>query len=71
MELINRPNDGEKSASFSFEIERQSGNEVLNLENVSIGYDENKYVVQDANLRIKKGESLALVGPNGVGNLRY
>ncbi|MEE3897673.1 ribosomal protection-like ABC-F family protein [Priestia megaterium] len=67
MELINRPNDGEKSASFSFEIERQSGNEVLNLENVSIGYDENKYVVQDANLRIKKGESLALVGPNGVG----
>jgi ATP-binding cassette subfamily F protein 3 len=67
MELINRPNEGEKSASFSFEIERQSGNEVLNLENVSIGYDENKYVVQDANLRIKKGESLALVGPNGVG----
>ena len=46
MELINRPNEGEKSASFSFEIERQSGNEVLNLENVSIGYDENKYVVQ-------------------------
>ncbi|MDI3089914.1 ABC-F family ATP-binding cassette domain-containing protein [Priestia megaterium] len=67
MELINRPNEGEKSASFSFEIERQSGNEVLNLENVSIGYDENKYVVQQANLRIKKGESLALVGPNGVG----
>ncbi|MQR84441.1 ATP-binding cassette domain-containing protein [Bacillus megaterium] len=67
MELINRPNEGEKSASFSFEIERQSGNEVLNLENVSIGYDEHKYVVQDANLRIKKGESLALVGPNGVG----
>ncbi|MGN7485653.1 ABC-F family ATP-binding cassette domain-containing protein [Priestia megaterium] len=67
IELINRPNEGEKSASFSFEIERQSGNEVLNLENVSIGYDEHKYVVQEANLRIKKGESLALVGPNGVG----
>ncbi|MED3887854.1 ribosomal protection-like ABC-F family protein [Priestia aryabhattai] len=67
MELINRPNEGEKSASFSFEIERQSGNEVLNLEDVSIGYDEHNYVVQEANLRIKKGESLALVGPNGVG----
>lgn len=67
IELINRPNEGEKSASFSFEIERQSGNEVLNLENVSIGYDEHKYIVQQANLRIKKGESLALVGPNGVG----
>ncbi|GAB1793331.1 ABC-F family ATP-binding cassette domain-containing protein [Priestia megaterium] len=67
MELINRPNEGEKSASFSFEIERQSGNEVLNLENVSIGYAEHKYIVQQANLRIKKGESLALVGPNGVG----
>ncbi|RMA96939.1 ABC-F family ATP-binding cassette domain-containing protein [Priestia megaterium] len=67
MELINRPNEGGKSASFSFEIERQSGNEVLNLEDVSIGYDEHKYIVQQANLRIKKGESLALVGPNGVG----
>ena len=31
MELINRPNEGEKSASFSFEIERQSGNEVCTV----------------------------------------
>ena len=71
MELINRPNEGEKSASFSFEIERQSGNEVLNLENVSIGYDENKYVVQEANLRIKKVKALRWLVLMELGNQLY
>lgn len=71
MELINRPNEGEKSASFSFEIERQSGNEVLNLENVSIGYDENKYVVQEANLRIKKVKALRWLALMELGNQLY
>lgn len=71
MELINRPNEGEKSASFSFEIERQSGNEVLNLEDVSIGYDENNYVVQQANLRIKKVKASRWLALMALGNQLY
>ena len=66
MDVMDRPQGDEKSASFSFQIERPSGNEVLHLEDLSIGY-EGKKVSQHINSRITKGESIALVGPNGVG----
>lgn len=38
----------------------------LDLEGVSFGYDEKK-VLEDINLRLKKGEILAIVGPSGAG----
>ncbi|CAH0347685.1 ABC-F family ATP-binding cassette domain-containing protein [Bacillus sp. CECT 9360] len=66
MEVMDRPQGDEKSASFSFEIERQSGNEVLNITDLAIGYD-NEKVSNNIAMRITKGESIALVGPNGVG----
>lgn len=67
MELMDRPNDGEKGASFSFDIERQSGNEVLKVDNLSIGYEENQFIVKNINLRATRQDSIALVGPNGIG----
>jgi len=36
------------------------------FENISFSY-ENKFVLKDINLRIKKGEKVAIVGPTGVG----
>jgi ATP-binding cassette, subfamily F, member 3 len=67
MQLMDKPAGDEKSASFSFEIERQSGNEVLTAEQVSIGYREGEAIVQNIHFRITRGESIALVGPNGIG----
>jgi len=67
MELMDRPNDGEKGANFSFDIERQSGNEVLKADNLSIGYEENQFIVKNINLRATRQDSIALVGPNGIG----
>jgi ATP-binding cassette, subfamily F, member 3 len=66
MTLMDRPNSDEKSANFSFEIERQSGNDVMNIRNVAIGY-EDQIISQDIVISIKKGDSIALVGPNGIG----
>ncbi|NEY21697.1 ABC-F family ATP-binding cassette domain-containing protein [Bacillus ginsengihumi] len=66
MELMDRPLGDEKSANFSFDIERQSGNEVLNVEHVSIGYGDT-VISQNIGMSVKKGDSVALVGPNGVG----
>ncbi|WP_428910574.1 ABC-F family ATP-binding cassette domain-containing protein [Niallia sp. Krafla_26] len=66
MELMDRPLGDEKSASFHFDIEKQSGNEVLQIGTVSIGYKE-EVISTDINLRITRSESIALVGPNGVG----
>ena len=41
MELLTRPLGDSKSASFHFDIEKQSGNDVLQVNDATIGYDEN------------------------------
>lgn len=60
------PNGDEKSANFGFSIDRQSGNDVLKLEEVTVGYS-GKPVSKDVDLRIFREDRIALVGPNGVG----
>ena len=67
MELMDRPLGDESSATFRFDIEKQSGNEVLNIHSLSIGYEKDAAVSSNINLRVTRGESIALVGPNGVG----
>ena len=66
MERIDRPSGDEKSATFSFDIERQSGNDVLKAESVAVGYG-NEKVSDTISFQIHRGDSVALVGPNGVG----
>ncbi|WP_223596521.1 ABC-F family ATP-binding cassette domain-containing protein [Neobacillus bataviensis] len=66
MEVMDRPLGDEKSASFSFEIERQSGNDVLMVDSLAVGYD-GAVISEGISLRAFKGESIALVGPNGIG----
>jgi len=66
MEIMEKPQGNEKSANFSFQIERPSGNEVLKLNNVSIGYDFTP-ITSNITFTITKGDSVALVGPNGIG----
>ena len=66
MELMDRPFGDEKSASFGFDIEKQSGNEVLKVNSLSIGYDLEP-VSRDITMYINRAESIALVGPNGIG----
>ncbi|WP_028401931.1 ABC-F family ATP-binding cassette domain-containing protein [Ectobacillus panaciterrae] len=66
MELIARPLGDEKSASFHFDIERQSGNDVLQVTDVAVGYDESA-VIKHVHMYLTRGDSTALVGPNGIG----
>jgi ATP-binding cassette subfamily F protein 3 len=67
MELKERPAGTEKSASFSFEIEKQSGNDVLKLENVSTGYEDGAPLFKNVQLAVSRQDSVAIVGPNGIG----
>ncbi|HSJ38261.1 MAG TPA: ABC-F family ATP-binding cassette domain-containing protein [Planococcus sp. (in: firmicutes)] len=60
------PDGSEKSARFGFTIAKQSGNDVLNVQDLKIGYS-GKPVSENINLKLYRQESLALVGPNGVG----
>ncbi|WP_066249628.1 ATP-binding cassette domain-containing protein [Neobacillus drentensis] len=66
MEMMDRPLGDEKSATFSFEIEKQSGNDVLTVDSLAVGYKGDK-VSENISFRAFKGESIALVGPNGIG----
>jgi ATP-binding cassette subfamily F protein 3 len=66
MEVMDRPLGDEKSATFSFEIEKQSGNDVLTVDSLAVGYDDEQ-VSEAISFRAYKGESIALVGPNGIG----
>lgn len=67
MEVMDRPSGDEKSAHFSFEIERQSGNDVLKVENLTVSYDGKTPILSNIDFSITRGESVALVGPNGIG----
>ncbi|WHY29512.1 ABC-F family ATP-binding cassette domain-containing protein [Bacillus wiedmannii] len=65
MELLTRPLGDSKSASFHFDIEKQSGNDVLQVKDATIGYDDP--IIEHVTMRLTRGDSVALVGPNGIG----
>ena len=60
------PEGDEKSARFGFDIQKQSGNDVLNIQSLSVGYGD-RAVSNNISLKLYRTDSLALVGPNGVG----
>ncbi|GKU85258.1 ABC-F family ATP-binding cassette domain-containing protein [Niallia sp. NCCP-28] len=66
MDRLDKPDGDEKSANFGFNIAKQTGNDVLQIKDVTIGYEE-KTVSENINFHITRGDSIALVGPNGVG----
>lgn len=66
MERIDKPQGDEKSARFSFKSEKESGNVILTLSNGAIGYDDT-ILSRPVELDIRKYDSIALVGPNGIG----
>lgn len=63
---MDAPDGDEKSANFGFTIDRPSGNDVLRLEDVAVGYS-NKTVSSNISFSVYKQDRIALVGPNGVG----
>jgi len=66
LERLDRPDGNEKSATFGFNITKQTGNDVMKINDLSIGYQDH-VVSENISFSINRGESIALVGPNGVG----
>lgn len=48
----------------NFEVKKQSGNEVLNVQNLGIGYNEE---LQNISFNLYKGQKLGVIGENGIG----
>jgi ATPase subunit of ABC transporter with duplicated ATPase domains len=51
---------------FKFEPERPSGKEVLTLDAISKSFGE-KHVMRGVSLVVRRGERIAIIGPNGLG----
>lgn len=66
MDLVNRPKSEDQSTNFRFNIDKQSGNDVLMIEDLSIGYDTTN-LFDNVDLKLTRSESVALIGPNGIG----
>ena len=66
MERLDRPQGGEKSAHIAFAINQTSGNRVMAVEDLAIGYD-GEVLSSPINLEVMKQDAIAIVGPNGVG----
>lgn len=65
MELVKAPLN-KQQIHFSFNINRQSGKDVLQTAQLSIGYPNTK-LAKNISFSLERGESLALLGPNGIG----
>ena len=70
MERLDKPESGKKSANMTFQSEKTSGNVVLTVENVAIGYD-GEILSEPINLDLRKMNAVAIVGPNGIGKSTF
>jgi len=65
LELIKNPQVDDKSINLKLDINSDTGNIVLEVQDLAIGYD--KPFVENINFLIEKGERVAILGANGTG----
>jgi len=66
MTIIERPKGDDKTAGIRFDIKKISGNDVLSAQDLIIGYGD-KAIAKRLSFRLYREDSVALVGPNGMG----
>lgn len=63
-----RPLGNESRSSFSFEVAKTSGNDVIEVDDFSFTYEgENEALFSGVTFTIHRGERIALIGENGIG----
>jgi ATP-binding cassette subfamily F protein 3 len=67
MDKIKKPLQDEKSARIQFSVAEESGNDVLQTNQLAVGYSPDKILSEPISFQMRKQEAIAIVGPNGVG----
>ena len=66
VDVLDKPEAYRKKAKIEFNPSVTSGNDVLQLRDISMGYGD-RILFKDLNLDIYRGEKVALIGANGIG----
>ncbi|WP_429970629.1 ABC-F family ATP-binding cassette domain-containing protein [Fructilactobacillus sp. Tb1] len=70
MKVMDKPKSTHGTAHFRFTPERKSGNVVLDVDNLGIGYDDVQ-LSYPINLHLKRHQRMAIFGPNGIGKSTF
>lgn len=72
MERIEKPKQDQKAPRIQFSSAKESGQRVIEAQNLAIGYDlQGSALAKDINLELKRQDAIAIVGPNGVGKTTF
>ena len=66
VDVLDRPELYRKKAKISFDPAVVSGNDVMQVKDISMGYGD-RILFKGLNFEIYRGEKVALIGPNGIG----
>lgn len=66
MERLDRPVTNDQSIHFHFHSEKASGNEVLDVDQLKVGYDD-QVLAGPLSFAVRKPHRVGIIGPNGIG----
>ena len=70
MEKIERPKEAPRAIKLKFTEALESGNDVLRIKELAVGYG-GKAIVSGLDFLIRKGERVFIIGPNGCGKSTF
>ncbi len=65
MERLEKPMLDARSANIQFDFDRNTGNDVMHIQGLTIGYV--SPITQPIQFEINKGDHIGIIGPNGIG----
>ncbi len=66
MDRLEWPETDDRSIHFQFHSDKDSGTEVLDVENAKVGYDE-QVLAGPLSFTVRKPQRIGIIGPNGIG----
>ena len=66
MERLDRPETDDRSIHFHFHSDKDSGNEVLDVDHAVVGYNDQK-LAGPLSFSVRKPQRVGIIGPNGIG----
>ncbi len=70
IQKIEKPKGDDKKMKFKFELNLESGNDVIKIDNLKKSFEE-KLLFENLSLEVKKGEKIAFIGKNGIGKTTF